>query len=98
MEAMKLFNGLPATDYQDILRAVGALLDEHRLRDVRIWEHEDGIILQGRRLNDESAHYESILLSDDDLRGLLEEAYLRRNRGPSNGLLQSSFHRDPSGS
>ena len=86
---MKLFSGLATTDYQDILRAVGALLDQQRLRDVRIWEHENGIIVQGRHLDDVTARYESILLSDDDLRLLLEDAYRRRNA--PNGLLNSSF-------
>jgi len=86
---MKLFSGLATTDYQDILRAVGALLDQQRLRDVRIWEHEAGIIVQGRQLDDDTARYESILLSDDDLRLLLEDAYRRRNG--SIGLLSSSF-------
>jgi hypothetical protein len=86
---MKLFSGLATTDYQDILRAVGALLDQQRLRDVRIWEHEAGIIVQGRQLDDDTARYESVLLSDDDLRLLLEDAYRRRN-GP-NGLLSTSF-------
>jgi hypothetical protein len=77
---MKLFTGLGASDYQDILRAVGAYLDEQRLRDVRIWEHEDGMIIQGRAQGDDTATYQSILLSDEDLSLLLEEAYRRRNR------------------
>lgn len=86
---MKLFSGLATTDYQDILRAIGLLLDQQRLRDVRIWEHEAGIIVQGRQQGDESAHYESILLSDEDLQALLEDAYRRRNG--QNGLLSASF-------
>ena len=77
---MKLFTGLGSTDYQDILRAVGAYLDEQRLRDVRIWEHEDGMVVQGRTQGDDTATYHSILLSDEDLSLLLEEAYRRRNR------------------
>jgi hypothetical protein len=76
---MKLFAGLATTDYQDILRAVGLLVDQQHLRDIRLWEHEDGIIVQGRSRDDESARYESILLSDDDLQTLLEDAYRRRN-------------------
>jgi hypothetical protein len=86
---MKLFSGLATTDYQDILRAIGLLLDQQGLRDVRIWEHEDGIIVQGRQRGDESAHYESILLSDGDLKALLEDAYRLRNG--QHGLLSASF-------
>jgi hypothetical protein len=86
---MRIFAGLAKTDYQDILRAVGLLLDQQRLRDIRIWEHEEGIIVQGRKQGDESARYESILLSDEDLQALLADAYRRRQA--KSGLLESSF-------
>ena len=77
---MKLFAGLSATDYQDILRAIGAFIDENRLRDIRLWEHEDGLILQARaRDESEGGHYQTYLLTDDDLRSLLHRAYERRN-------------------
>lgn len=74
---MKLFAGLDRTDYQDLLRAVGALLDEQGYRDVRLWEHEDGLVVQGRaRAGD--GHYQTHLLTDDDLRDLLHRMYRRR--------------------
>jgi hypothetical protein len=75
---MKLFAGLSRTDYQDLLRAVGALLDDQGLRDVRFWEHEDGIVLQGRRHTAGEDAYETLLLTDDDLRAILTGAYRRR--------------------
>ena len=73
---MKLFSGLSRTDYQDLFRAIGAMLDEEALRDVRIWEHGDGMIVQGRRSSD--GEYESILLSDESLQSLLGAVYERR--------------------
>ena len=77
---MKLFAGLSQTDYQDILRAIGAFLDERSLRDIRIWEHEDGIIIQARRSHvDSESPYETFLLTDEDLGALLHQAYERRN-------------------
>jgi hypothetical protein len=80
---MKLFAGLERTDYQDIFRAVGALLDEQRCRDVRVWEHEDGIILQARLLEEgDGAMYKTYLLTDDDIRELLTNAYHRRVPSP----------------
>jgi hypothetical protein len=45
---MKLFAGRSSTDDQDMLRAIGALIDQKGLRDIRIWEFEEGLILQGR--------------------------------------------------
>jgi hypothetical protein len=73
---MKLFAGLGRTDYQDLLRAVGAWIDEQGLVEVRLWEHAEGVIVQGRRGPD--AAYQTVLLTDEDLRSLLAEAYRRR--------------------
>ena len=86
---MKLFAGLGSSDYQDVLRAIGLMLDQQRLRDVRIWEHEDGMIVQGRAVDDETSTYQSILLSDADLEALLHDAYNRRNR-PGTGPFRSA--------
>jgi hypothetical protein len=84
---MNLFAGLSATDYQDILRAVGALIDAHGLRDVRLWEHDDGLVLQARGQDSvEGAPYQTFLLTDDDLRDLLHDAYERRNLHTHNRL------------
>jgi len=76
---MKLFAGLDRTDYQDIFRAIGAMLDDQQFVDVRLWEHEDGVIIQGRQNTGAGlGRYQTYLLSDDDLRDLLNEAYSRR--------------------
>lgn len=86
---MKLFAGLSSTDYQDILRAIGAFIDGNNLRDIRIWEHEDGLIVQARGRDDsEGSPYQTYLLTDDDLRNLLQKAYERRNL-PLRGMMNS---------
>lgn len=83
---MKLFEGLSRTDYQDVLRAIGALLDERQLRDIRIWEHEHGIIIQGRHAHGAISNtYETILLTDDDLQEILRLAYQRRGHAATQG-------------
>jgi hypothetical protein len=80
---MKLFSGLEKSDYQDVFRSVGALLDQQRCRDVRLWEHEDGIILQARLVDEgDAATYQTYLLTDDDIRDLLTNAYRRRDPLP----------------
>lgn len=87
---MRLFAGLESSDYQDILRAVGALLDEQRCRDIRIWEHEDGVIVQARLIEEgDAALYQTYLLTDEDIRFLLSKAYRRRGTSPL-GLMRSS--------
>jgi hypothetical protein len=75
---MKLFEGLGGTAYQDVLWAIGSLIDDHRIHDIRLLEHEDGLLLQGRR-SDEGTHgsYHTVLLTDDELRDLVATAYQR---------------------
>ena len=73
---MKIFDGLSRSDYQDLFRAIGLMLDERKLRDVRIWEHADGLVIQGCPAD--LATYETITLSDDELHDLLETSYARR--------------------
>ncbi len=77
---MKLFAGLSTTDYQDLLRAVGLLLDERCLRDIRLWEHEDRLVIQGRQRDEGKAGlFQTYMLTDEDLHALLQDAYRRRN-------------------
>ncbi len=75
---MKIFDSLSRTDYQDLLRALGLMLDERGLRDMRMWEHADGLILQGRRPNEPT--YQTIMLTDGDLHEILRQSYSRRDQ------------------
>ena len=75
---MKLFAGLSRTDYQDILRAIGAMLDERNLRDVRMWEGPDGLFVQGREPGE--PEFETLEFSDDDLQEVLRQSYERRGQ------------------
>ena len=75
---MKLFAGVSVTDYQDVLRAIGALIDEQGLRDIRLWEHEHGMVVQGRRPDAEADGFETFLLTDDDITAVMRDAYSRR--------------------
>lgn len=81
---MRLFAGLSTTDYQDILRAVGLYIDEMGFRSIRVLEVDDGIVIQGlptRETDRSSTSYETLLLTDDDLREILVQAYKRRQTG-----------------
>ena len=84
---MKLFAGLDRTDYQDVFRAVGAWIDAQGLHEVRVWEHADGLIVQGRPGPD--AEYRTVLLTDDDLSALLTETYRRRGQAIPEWLRRS---------
>lgn len=82
---MRLFRGLKRTEYQDVLRALGSYIDERGYKDVRIMEVEDGLILQGRvaERNDlGNMSYETVLITDDDIRDMVREAFRRRGQKP----------------
>jgi hypothetical protein len=81
---MKLFVGLERSDYQDVLRALGLYLDEHRYTNVRILETEEGLVVQGVRRQPDgtlSSTHESYLFNEQDLENILQVAYQRREQG-----------------
>src|SRR5919202_4120410 len=81
---MKLFIGLDHSDYQDIFRAIGLYIDEHRYTNVRVFETEEGIVVQGVPLRDDGTladQHEAYLFTEEDLRALLQVAYQRRLQG-----------------
>jgi hypothetical protein len=76
---MKIFDQVSQTDYQDLFRALGLMLDQRKLRDVRIWEHADGLVVQGCPPGKDT--YETMMLTEADLLELLRDSYKRRGGG-----------------
>ncbi len=88
---MKLFEGVSQTDYQDVLRALGRFIDANEYIGIRIIETEDGLIFQGRRSprsgrTKPGPQIETYLITDDDLRNLLHEAYEQRGKATTDAL------------
>lgn len=80
---MKLFYGLNRSDYQDVLRTIGLLIDDRGYTDIRIIETEDGLVLQGRldsRNKIGEPAYETYLITDQDLRTMQQDAEIRREQ------------------
>ena len=69
---------LPSPPYQDLLRAVGSLLDRDGWRDVSLSEDPDGLIMRGTRLAGLGRAEAELRLTLDDLARLLAEARQRR--------------------
>lgn len=77
----KLFQGMLKTDYQDVLRTIGHYIDEHGFTDIRLLETEEGLILQGKVSTGAARgekKTETYLLTTQDVRELMREAYTRR--------------------
>ena len=80
---MKLFHATQRSDYQDVLRTIGALIDERGFTDVRIIETEDGLVLQGRvesRITLGESAYDTYLITDDDIKAMVHDAFQRRGQ------------------
>jgi len=78
---MSLFAGMERSEYQDVLRAVGRLLDIEGLRRCRLIEHKGSLILQARLASRPQRGFETYLLTDEDIQALLRDAYRRRGTG-----------------
>lgn len=80
---MKIFAGLSRTDYEDVFRAVGALIDERGWSNVSLMEVDEGLIVQVMIKADQretKPRLETYLLTDSDLERVLRDAVLRRTK------------------
>ncbi len=91
---MRIYEGAPRQNYEEVLRSIGAVLDQRGLREITLDETDAGFIVQGLALvpgddkgwNDPAARLEkeTFHLQEDDLSRFMEEAMARRQgRGPS---------------
>jgi hypothetical protein len=80
---MKIFAGLSRTDYEDVFRAVGALIDERGWSNVSLMEVDEGLVVQVMIKPDQretKPRLETYLLTDTDLERVLREAVMRRRK------------------
>ena len=86
---MRIYEGAPRQNYEEVLRSIGAMLDQRGMREVTIAETDDGFLVQGLALiagenrpwNDPSAQLakESYYLREDDIGRFMEEGINRRH-------------------
>jgi hypothetical protein len=85
---MRIHEGAPRQKYEEVLRSLGALIDQRGMREITLNETDDGFILQGvapvpgedRPWSDPAARLdkETFHLRDDDLAQFMEESLARR--------------------
>jgi hypothetical protein len=91
---MRIYEGAPRQNYEEVLRSLGAVLDQRGMREITVTETDDGFIVQGlalvpgeeRAWNDPNARLdkETFHLHEDDVARFMEEALARRQgRGPA---------------
>jgi hypothetical protein len=93
---MRIYEGSPRQDWEEVLRSVGAYLDGRGMRGVIFLETDAGFIVQGTEVQSStgtgeaigSATRETLTLHDDDVSRFMDEAIKRRGHedpepGPS---------------
>ena len=83
---MRIYDGSPRQDWEDVLRAVGAFADRERLKEILLLELEGGFVLQGLALPESGQWSESggqlaartYELTDEQVAQLLDDATANR--------------------
>ncbi len=85
---MRIYEGSPRQDFEEVFRSIGAFLDARGTRDILLLEVPDGFIVQGlvAAAADSGAWSESVgsilketlTFLDDDIAKFMEEAAARR--------------------
>jgi hypothetical protein len=89
---MRIYEGSPRQDFEEVFRSIGAFLDQRGMKDVLLVEAPDGFIVQGLVVAgggtgawSESVGTqtkETLTFLDDDIARFMEEATARRGRTP----------------
>lgn len=88
---MRIYEGSPRQDYEEVLRSIGAFLDQRGMREMLLAEAPDGFIVQGLVTTEGGAggwseqmgqlHKETLTFLDDDISRFMDEAVARRRAG-----------------
>src|SRR5262245_64739576 len=88
---MRIYEGSPRQDFEEVLRSIGAFLDERNMRDILLVEAPDGFIIQGLVLVggaggawSESVgqiEKETLTFLDEAIAKFMDEALARRGSG-----------------
>jgi hypothetical protein len=96
---MRIYEGAPREDYEEVLRSIGAFLDQRGMREILLLEVPDGFVVQGLApmvagaWSDTLGHLakETLSFQDDDVARFLEEAAARRGQ-PTPANLPTGFY------
>lgn len=88
---MRIYEGSPRQDFEEVLRSIGAFLDQRAMRDVLLTEAPDGFVVQGLVTSGAggggwsdtmgTVGKETLTFLDEDIARFMDEAVARRGRG-----------------
>lgn len=89
---MRIYDGSPRQDFEEVLRSIGAYLDQRGMTDVLVMEVPDGFIVQGlAHVGATSSAWsesvgqvakETMTFLDEDIARFMDESVARRGAGP----------------
>src|SRR5215218_1968006 len=89
---MRIYEGSPRQDWEEVLRSVGAYLDGRGMRGMVFVETNSGFIIQGTAMQGSSgsqwgdsmgqAIHETLMLEDDDVGKFMDTALANRGNTP----------------
>jgi hypothetical protein len=86
---MRIYEGSPRQDFEEVFRSIGAHLDAVGMRDVLLLEVDDGFVVQGMVVEGVgtwtdavgSMRKETLTLRDDEISTFMDESLARRGSG-----------------
>lgn len=90
---MRIYEGSPRQDYEEVLRSIGAFVDQRGLTEILLAEAPDGFIVQGIVGHTQESAWsdptmtiskETYTFLDEDIARFLEDSQARRRNGPHN--------------
>ena len=90
---MRIYEGSPRQDFEEVFRSIGAFIDQRGMREILLVEAPDGFIVQGVVVSGGSTGAwsesmgsqvkETLTFLDDDIARFMEESVARRGKpGP----------------
>ncbi len=89
---MRIYEGSPRQDWEEVLRSVGAYLDERGMRAVVFIETDTGFIIQGTSISNAAGSTwgesmgkvvrETITVDDEQIGKFMDDALARRGQAP----------------
>ena len=99
---MRIYEGSPRQDFEEVFRSIGAFLDQRGMKDVLLMEAPDGFIVQGLVMAGGSSgawseamgsqSKETLTFLDDDIARFMEEASARRGQEPPPPIHEAGYY------
>ena len=100
---MRIYEGSPRQDYEEVFRSIGAYLDRRGMREILLVEAPDGFVVQGLIVTEArgpawSEHVgqqtkETLTFLDEDIARFMEESFARRKaRAPAREYTAGGYY------